>query len=292
MTKWFPKMNLKFLVVMVMLGMVHGWGEEGHKIIAQLAANMLNSNAQNAVQTFLGSYTLQQIAPMADDYDHSSKGRWSEPNHFVNMNKGQTAFNLNEKTSCTTGDKRCVVLAIKNYTNILTRQASNPQQCVVDPYNVEPCALMFLVHFVGDSHQPLHIGWGYDRGGNEVKVKWYGTETNLHEVWDDKIIQRWTTSVDTGVSRLTTYINQHPNEINTYTSNLSVTSWADESFQYVRSTCYNYSSTDLSDNYYNRNLPIVQKRLVASGVRLGTLLNNILGGNKETARKALLNLKF
>jgi len=256
---------------------------------------MLNNNAQNAVQTFLGSYTLQQIAPMPDTYDHSSSGRWSEPNHFVNMEKGETHFTLSEKTSCTTGNKRCVVLAIKNYTNILTQEASNPQQCVIDPENVEPCALVFLVHFIGDCHQPLHIGWGSDRGGNEVKVTWFGTATNLHEVWDDKIIQRWTTSISSAVSQLTSYINQHPNTINGYTSNLSPTSWADESFQYVQNTCYQYSSTALSDNYYNRNLPIVQQRLIAAGVRLGTVLNNVLGGNskaKESMRKNLLKLKF
>ena len=48
-------------------------------------------------------------------------------------------------------------------------------------------AIKWLVHLVGDLHQPLHVGNGKDRGGNDIKVKWFGDDTNLHEVWDEKL---------------------------------------------------------------------------------------------------------
>ena len=80
-------------------------------------------------------------------------------------------------------------------TAILSGQASNPFQCDYT-LGVEPCALEFLTHFVGDIHQPLHVSYADDRGGNSVEVHFFNEKTNLHECWDTKIIEKWTSSVD------------------------------------------------------------------------------------------------
>ena len=51
--------------------------------------------------------------------------------------------------------------------------------------------LKLLVHFVGDLHQPLHLGQEIDRGANRIYVKWFGSNTNLHSVWDSKMIDSY-----------------------------------------------------------------------------------------------------
>jgi len=255
------------------------WGSEGHKIIAQIANDMLTSSASSAVGTFLGSYSMTDVAPMADSYDHTSAGKWSAPCHYCNLPRGATNFQM---SYCGT---YCVVKSIQNYTKILTGEASNPFQCDVDPQDgVEPCALMFLIHYVGDSHQPLHVGYGDDRGGNSVKVSWYGSSTNLHSVWDDSIIEKWDTSFSDAASQLEQIMAANSSMVQYYASTLDPIGWADESFYFVRTTCYNYNqqgrapadTPQLGDAYYNRNLPIVQERLIAAGVRLGTILNQML----------------
>jgi len=151
---------------------------------------------------------------------------------------------------------------------------------------IEPCALEFLVHFVGDVHQPLHVSYASDWGGNKVKVSWFGTSCNLHQVWDEKIIQRWNDDYSSAVSDLEDIANQEPELVKHYISITDPVAWADESFQFVRSTVYNYTENEdgipqLDDDYYNTNLPIVQQRLIAGGVRLGKLLNSLLVGRES-----------
>jgi len=179
----------------------------------------------------------------------------------------------------------CVVKSIQNYTSIL--QGEQPFNCDFTEGD-EPCALEFLTHFVGDAHQPLHISYEYDRGGNEVKVSFFGQQTNLHSVWDTSIIDKWNNDWQSASSELQDYIDQNPNIVDVYTINMDPLEWADESFGYVQSTCYNFTeglendgTIYLGDTYYNRNLPIVQQRLIAGGLRLAAVFDNIFQFSKN-----------
>jgi len=172
----------------------------------------------------------------------------------------------------------CVVKSIQNYTNIL--QGEQPFHCDFTE-GEEPCALEFLTHFVGDCHQPLHVSYEYDRGGNDVKVSFFGTATNLHAVWDTNIIEKWNDDWQSAASDLQDFIDQNPNIVDSYTADMDPLSWADESFMYVQTTCYNFTQDTrdgtivLGDAYYDRNLPIIQQRLIAGGVRLAAVFDNI-----------------
>jgi len=292
--------NLVFVVVFLhTLSVCFGWGADGHRIVAQIAVDMLSSGVMNTIDEYIGEEeTLPDIAPLPDDYDHTPQGKWSAPCHFVNMPKGALNFSMSDCTGC------CVVEAIMNYTQRLTTENNNgPQLCNFDQSDgVEPCALEFLVHFVGDVHQPLHVGYGYDEGGNDVQVTWYGEATNLHKVWDDEIIDQWDSDWQDAVSQLESIMQNEQSQVKYYASVTDPTIWADESFYYVRTTCYNFSTSEddkfmklhpeafekavkqgtpaLGDAYFNRNLPIVQQRLIAAGVRLAALLGRILGGGR------------
>jgi hypothetical protein len=267
---------------------VSGWGQEGHKIVAQIAADRLSSGASNIASQFLGGdETLADIAPLPDDYDHSPQGRWSGPCHYCNLPRDATSFIM---AYC---PDLCVVKSIKNYSLILSQEAPNPFQCDYTT-GVEPCAMEFLVHYVGDIHQPLHVSYGDDEGGNDVKVKFYGTSTNLHKVWDENMIQKWTDDYTSAVSELEDYISNNPDQINQYLAITDPILWANESFTYVLDTVYNFSDStstkkraepNLGDVYYDRNLPIVKQRLIAGGVRLGQLLNNLFSGDLTVIKR-------
>jgi len=280
-----------FALFAISIWSAQGWGEDGHRIVAQIANDMLTTSVGNVVVQYIGStYTIAEIAPWPDSYRKTAEGAWSEPCHFVDMPKGSVSFNL--AADC---PGFCVVESITNYTNLLTQDVPNPTPCDFD-YGTEPCPLEFLVHYVGDSHQPLHIGWADDRGGNDVTVDFYGTTSNLHAVWDTLIIDRWHSAWQDAVTDLETYMSQNPSVVDQFASDTDPSDWANESFQYVRSTCYNYTLENgvpyLYDDYYNANLPIIQLRLIAGGVRLGTLLNSILAENQVLSRKEALARKF
>jgi len=257
---------------------VFAWGQEGHEAVAGLAWSRLTSSVQTALKKFLGTKSLEEIAPLPDDYGHTPSGTWSDEMHYVNVPKGSNSFNMQ---GC---PNRCVVKAITNYSEILQKQASKPVKCDYT-LGVEPCALEFLTHFVGDIHQPLHVSYADDRGGNSVQVYFFTEKANLHECWDTKMIAKWTSSVDSVVSDLQQIISQNESVVAYYESNMDPLDMAYESFNFVLTTVYNYTIKNgfpyLGQDYYDRNLPIIQSRLIGAGVRLAKFLNDFFDNSAD-----------
>jgi len=272
-----PTMSLSSLLLVAALvfpTLVVGWGAIGHAAIANTAWELMDATAKRIARTYLPSgATMESIASLADSYAESSEGNWSAHLHYVNMNKGQVAFEMS--VDCSDG---CVVSAIINNTAALSSQE------FLDAMVAEPNPFEFLVHFVGDVHQPLHVGWGYDRGGNSVPVYFFDKKTELHAVWDTAIIERYNSDWSYWSKQLLGTIQANSSLIPTYTQNMDPSSWADESFAYVRNVVYNFNSSakvgddpNLGDAYYNQNLPIITERLIAASIRLSALLNKIFG---------------
>jgi hypothetical protein len=263
---------LAVVCLLFLISGVSAWGQEGHQIVASIAWNRCQSSTKTALKTFLGSKSLSDIAPLPDDYDHSPQGTWSDKMHYVNVPKGSQQFNMDGCPAL------CVVKALTNYSSLLQKQSSNPFTCNYDS-GVEPCALEFLTHFTGDIHQPLHVSYAEDRGGNDVRVMFYTQQTNLHACWDTFMISKWEKSMTSAVSQLMTIISQNSSLVQYYESRMDPMQMASESFDYVLNTVYNYPMKNgmpyIGDDYYNRNLPIIQSRLIGGGVRLAKYLNNI-----------------
>jgi len=274
------------LALSVYLGsrQVHAWGQEGHQIVGDLAQAFLTQSAASSVGLFLGSYTLKDIAPWPDNYDHDASGKWSGPMHYVNVPRSAVVFKMSYCTDL------CVAKAIVNYTARFTNDATNPFACDFSK-GTEPCALEFLDHFTGDIHQPLHISYDDDRGGNDVIVDFFGKQTNLHSVWDTYMIQRWTSDEPTAMSQLQNYITKNPDFVKQVLSSMDATVWANESYQLTRTVCYNYTSSggvpQLEDAYYQSNLPIIKMRLMAAGLRLSQSINNAVDGRMRPVREYL-----
>ena len=118
---------------------------------------------------------MADVANWADFIKSDPTWRKANPWHYVTIKDGQT-YATSEKAK--EGD---VVWAIGNFCSVLGNKKSKAQD--------REEALKFLVHFVGDIHQPLHVGNGTDRGGNDVELKWFKEDVNLHQVWDDHLIK-------------------------------------------------------------------------------------------------------
>ncbi|CAD6232463.1 unnamed protein product [Miscanthus lutarioriparius] len=158
----------------------HAWGVDGHLM------GRLSGAAAAAVKDLLPSYAgnnLSSLCSWADDV----KFRYprSPPLHYIDTPDGLCTYSYDRDCKDEDGVKgRCVAGAINNYTSqLLTyRRSSSPE------YNLTQ-ALLFLSHFIGDIHQPLHVGFTSDKGGNTIDVHWYTRKTVLHHVWDSSIIQ-------------------------------------------------------------------------------------------------------
>ncbi|RZC46433.1 hypothetical protein C5167_039385 [Papaver somniferum] len=149
-------------------------------------------------------------------------------------------------------------------------------------------ALMFLSHFIGDAHQPLHAGFRGDLGGNTISVHWFGLQTNLHRVWDNMIIETAMKSFyNSDLAIMIESINKNitdtwSEDIILWENCTSINTicpdpYASESIDLACKYAYKGATpgSTLSDEYFLSRLPIVEKRLAQAGVRLASTLNRI-----------------
>ena len=193
----------------------------------------------------------------ADDIRTQEKWGYTAPWHYVNVPDGQT-YKASRKSR--DGD---VLVAVERYRRNLKNRSNSPVQ--------RADALRFLIHFIGDLHQPLHVGRAEDRGGNQIQVEWFGRPSNLHWVWDAAILDhaQWTEATLAAAheladeAQMARWVSSGPLD------------WANES-QALRSSVYALGNARLAQPYYDASLPIVRKRILQAGVRLAAFLEKAL----------------
>jgi len=246
----------------------HAWGPSGHRIVAALAERQLDPAAKAEVRRLLApshERSLTDIASWADDLRHdpaqAALGRATAPLHFVNFSS--SACQYDPPRDCPDG--RCVVAAIDRYAKILGDR-SRP-----DAERAE--ALRFLVHFVGDVHQPLHAGYRDDRGGNRYQVQWNGRGTNLHAIWDTPVLA----SRRLGWKRHAALLARTPLPRATGTP----LQWAEESCRATRDDGIYPRAHTVDAAYLARMRPLAERRVRLAGARLAALLNRELSHSRR-----------
>ncbi|KAH8695274.1 nuclease S1 [Talaromyces proteolyticus] len=265
----------------------NAWGDLGHQTIGYIAQNFVNSTTESYCQGILGitnSSYLASVATWADTYKYTSAGEYSKPYHFIDaQDKPPQTCNVDYSRDC--GDSGCSISAIKNYTNQLLDSSTSKKESLD--------ALMFIVHFVGDIHQPLHDE-NLDVGGNTIDVTYNGESTNLHHIWDTNMPEE-----DAGgyslsdakayASMLTERIKsgQYASNSSSWLDGMDITDpesssmiWASDANTYVCSTVLEpglsyIENNDLSGNYYATSQPVFEELIARAGYRLAAWLDLI-----------------
>ena len=238
------------------------WGKTGHRVVAAIADTQLSGLARAHIRKLLGgAESLDEAATWPDEMRSDPSQFWQKtatPWHYVTLNGAVYDHAPSE------GD---ALEALTRFRATL----QDPNASLAD----KQLALRFIVHLVGDLHQPLHVGKCCDKGGNEVKVKWFGRDLNLHSVWDTALVDEEQLSF----TELAAKLERH-------TSNDDLISWWDvnprhwisESAQ-IRDTLYPPLGApavpELSYAYVYRFTPVMERRLQQAGVRLAAYLNDI-----------------
>lgn len=239
------------------------WGPRGHRIIARLAEGQLTPQALAAAQRLLalrGARHLSEVANWADDLRDVDPAlfRRTKRLHFVNFKSSDCTYD--PPRDCRNGE--CAVAAIRKYSAILADRADDPAERAE--------ALAFVVHFVGDVHQPLHADYRHDAGGNDFQVRWKGQGTNLHKVWDSLML---------GTAHLSSadYARKLAAETSPLATGGTPAEWAEEGCRIDRDEGVYPPSHSIDQAYVDRELPIAEQRLRQAGARLAGLLNRDLG---------------
>ena len=153
------------------------WGTEGHRVVAEIAEQYLEPETVRQVRELLtieNATSLANVSTWADQV--RPQRRATGPWHYVDIQIGDAAYDAGRDCP----DSNCVVAKIDEFVKVLAdRNASSGARLE---------ALKFVVHFVGDLHQPFHTTDNHDRGGNEILVVFGGRKTNLHAVWDTGLL--------------------------------------------------------------------------------------------------------
>ena len=248
------------------------WGWKVHVVIAKIAAKRLSPGARHAVTGLLRGQTLADIANWADDVRSTrpETGQW----HFVDIPLPAASYDPARDCRPTpAGD--CVIAATQRWLRVLAdRRRSNASR-------VE--ALKFVVHLIGDVHQPLHCADNGDHGGNDVEVTFFAHSLNpfnqkpwnLHAVWDAGLIEHARLSVTAYTKRLAAGLASV--DVRALQEGTLV-DWALESHRAAVDHAYASvpASRRLGAAYFGANRPVVDDRLARAGVRLARVLNDAL----------------
>jgi len=239
------------------------WGTVGHRTIANIAQNHLTPKAKECIRNLIGDTTIVEIASWADQVRPTPAYKYTAPWHYLEFTLGMNYADFSAHVSSM--DENNVYGAMLKCEDDLKSNATTKEQKAV--------ALKFLVHFIGDCHQPMHLSKAEDKGGNAVQLQFNGKGTNLHALWDSGLITREGKSFD---QMTKDYDTATPEQIRQWQSD-SMMKWVFESYQ-VSSKIYadiEASGYKAGDDYYLANIPIVQQRIEMAGIRLAGVLNGI-----------------
>lgn len=255
------RIALSLIVLLLYTPAALGWGQIGHRVTGEIAAHYLSPAARVAVTEILGSETLARASTWPDYMRADPSTFWQEtanPWHYVTIPPGKTYEDVGAPPE---GD---AFTALQRFSETLR----DPDATGED----KALALRFIVHIVADLHQPLHVGTGADRGGNDFDVVFFGQPTNLHSVWDAKLIDRMQLSYTELASWLLADIDGS-----------DFTAWNDPDPH-----TWMAESTKLRDRIYPEERELrwdygfqwrdaVYRRLSQAGVRIAVYLNELFG---------------
>jgi len=244
------------------------WGSIGHIAVADIAQTNLTYTSYKQISNIISNDNISTVANWADEIRNNPLWHWTEPLHFIDIDDWNCNYiesrdcfnNINEYPYCVDG-------AIQNYTNLLKEE----------PYNTD--YLKFIIHFVGDIHQPLHSGFKNDRGGNLIKIHFNNHYTNLHALWDTNLISYriyndfnnnyylWLQSLLFIIPELDCIACSQ------IWGNNSAKLACTNSYVNTDGITHIKSGDNIDIDYYKKNINIIEKQIVNAGYKLAQILN-------------------
>ena len=235
------------------------WGQNGHRTTGEIAESHLTKKAKKAIEKILNGKSLALVSTYGDEIKSDNKYREFGTWHYVNLPAGETKYS--EEIASPEGD---LLAALRKCKEVLTDKNSSREE--------KEFYLKMLVHFMGDLHQPLHTGRGEDKGGNDIQVRWFNDGTNLHSLWDSKMIDSYDMSYTELAANTADLTEKQIKEI----SQGTFEDWLYESKQLSERV---YASAEIGEKLSYRYMydwfPVVREQLQKGGIRLAEVLNEI-----------------
>ncbi|QBZ98537.1 S1/P1 nuclease [Flavobacterium sangjuense] len=241
------------LTVALLLGstQLFAWGNEGHKLVAEVAFNYMNESTRKNVMQYLDGMSLEEAGNWMDAIKSDSANDYMKPWHYINIEKGAT----------TPAEGDNIVIILNRILKELDHKETLSQAEIKR-------RILLLFHLIGDLHQPLHVGYLSDKGGNTVQLNFMGSQgTNLHSTWDSKIIEYKATTLSEVLNS-----KKYSPEALAAVQKIDVIGWAKQSRGYLKEAYT--AGTKVDDRYVDAVYPIIKTQLLDAGIRLASVLEH------------------
>jgi len=236
------------------------WGKTGHRTIGKIAENHLTKKAKKNIDKLLGGQSLAFVSTFADDIKSDKSYRKYSPWHYVNK-PFHVSYEASEKN--TKGD---IIIGINKCIAVLEDENASKNEKVF--------YLKMLVHFIGDMHQPMHAGRKEDKGGNTIQIRWFSSGTNLHSVWDSKMLNHF----DMSYTELAENLDVLSKKQVKFLQEGDIITWINETSGMAKKV---YNSVEVGEklgyNYMYNYFDVAELQLQKGGVRLAKVLNQLFG---------------
>ena len=235
------------------------WGKTGHRTVGEIAENYLKNSTKRKIKKLLNGHSLALTSTFADEIKSDKRYNEFYTWHYVNM---PLESNYEDALKNPNGDLATGIAFCKKI--IKDENSSDADKAFY---------LKMLIHFIGDLHQPMHVGLAEDKGGNDFKVQWFYKDTNLHKVWDSEMINSYNMTYSELAKNADVLTKKQVKEIQKGT----VADWINDTHILTRKV---YASVKEGDNlryrYSYDNFETVRSQLQIAGIRLAKVLNDLL----------------
>lgn len=252
------------LLLLIVAPSVSAWSYKGHRLIGEMAEQQLSAPTRASVRALLAdepSPTLAAVSIWPDEARKDAAWRHTTRWHFVNFPQDDCRYRPHRDCA----DGNCIVAALEAQRARL-RNPSTPRQQRIE-------ALKFVVHFVGDIHQPLHVGYGFDRGGNDTQIRFDHVGSNLHALWDGMLID----TLELSPPALLQHLTREPLPAAGSVGRNSARQWAEQSCGLIQSVRIYPEKRFIDSSYVEHTRPVAEAQLRLAAARLAAVLEADLG---------------
>jgi hypothetical protein len=256
---------MKYIICILLFSMsfnsyADDWGKTGHRVTGAIADQYLSKKAKRNIAKLLGHESLAVVSTYGDDIKSDAQYRYLNPQHYVNIPFDKT-YDTHPHS-----EKGDIITAIDNCISVIQSETTTDEE--------KAFQLKLLVHFIGDLHQPLHTGLAEDKGGNDFQVTWFRDGTNLHSVWDSKMLDSYGMSYSELAMNAPALSKKEFKAISQGTHR----DWLADSRVMVKEIYNNVEVGDkLGYRYMYDHTATMKDQLLKGGTRLAALLNELFG---------------
>ena len=243
--------------ILIIPSKTFAWGKKGHALIAEVAFNYLDENTKKIVLQYLDGTTIEDAANWMDNIKKDHSLDYMKPYHYANFEKGENVEEI---------DGSNIIFQL----NQTIKNLQNKENLSKDQIKIQ---IQILFHLIGDLHQPLHIGYGSDKGGNKVQIYYNYKGTNLHSLWDSGIIESKNITLGNCI-----FSNKFSKPELDKIREINVVNWGNDS-RNLLDKIYKINANNPSDEYIDSSVILIQSQIYKAGVRLSAVLKQTFGNS-------------